>query len=107
MLIHDRWELVPLRIPTGWDVRWNGVEARRLPSGEFEVNDSQDLFWAVRMHPRELHVDGGYYETDAGGVFRICVLDPDWDHVADTYETFVFDDFVAKLEQRLLDVIQR
>ena len=50
--IHDRWELVPLRIPTGWHVRWNGIEARRLSDGRFEVNDSQDLFWATREHGR-------------------------------------------------------
>lgn len=99
--IRDTWELIPLRIPTGWSVRWNGVEARRLSSGEFEINDSEDLFWAVREQGgREITLDGGYYD----GVFKIHVLEPDWDHVTDTYETHVFDDFVWKLEIRLVAI---
>ena len=36
--------------------------------------------------------------------FRIRVLEPDWDHVTDDYETPVFDDFVWKLEIRLIAI---
>ena len=43
---------------------------------------------------------GGYYD----GVFKVHVLEPDWDHVTDVYETFVFDDFVWKLEIRLVAI---
>lgn len=101
--VHREWQLVPLRIPTGWHVRWNGIDARRLDDGTFEVNDSQDLFWAVREHKgTEITVDAGYYGEEHG--FRIDVLEPDWDHVTASYSTHLFDDFISRLERFLLEL---
>ena len=113
--IKDKWSLVPLRIPGGWAVKHNGIDARWIETGELEMNDSQDLFWAVKLPPpngepyasdptsrwREIHVDAGWYVDR----FRIDVLDPDWDHVSASYDTFVPDDFVFRLEACLLAIV--
>lgn len=101
-LIREKWDLIPLRVPTGWSIRWNSIVARRLSTGEYEINDSQDLFSAV--HDRKVTLDGGYYGDDG---FRICVLEPDWDNVTDKYTTVFFDDFVWKLELRLIEIANR
>lgn len=101
--------LLPLRIPHGWAIFYNTLEARRLPDGRFEANDSEDLFWArttpdpwlkevaadddVRV--QELHLDVGWY---SGAGFRICLLAPDWDHVHSRYTTTDLEDLVATLE---------
>lgn len=109
--IGTTWSLVPLRIPGGWAVHHNGIDARRLPSGHIEVNDSEDLFWAQKLPPpdskvystdpsspwRQIHVDAGWYRDR----FRIVLLDPDWEHVRHSYETDAFEDFVRRLEEWL------
>jgi hypothetical protein len=109
-----KWELVPLRVPTGWAVRWNTIMARATGSGELEFNDSEDLFWAVKLPApdskeyspdptsrwREIHVDGGWYRDH----FRVVMLDPDWDHVARSYETDSAEEFVRTLEEWLLQI---
>lgn len=114
-VIDSKWSIVPLRIPTGWAVRWNTIEARRLSSGEIEFNDSEDLFWAVKLPPpdtheyskdpaspwREIAIDAGWYRNQ----FKIVVLDPDWDNVRDTYRTESAEDFVNRLELWLLEVV--
>lgn len=104
--IGPTWSLLPLRVPTGWAIRWNTLSARRLDTGELELNDSEDLVWAVKLPRsdtqtyeldpsspwRELHVDAGWYRDH----FRLALLDPDWDHahrhrcadVADLVRTF-------------------
>jgi hypothetical protein len=105
------WTLIPLRIPTGWSVRWNGLEARRLATGEVEINDSQDLLWVTKLPPpregyssdrgspwRELHLDAGWY----GDRFRVVVLDPDWDHVSARFETADPAELVRRIEEWLI-----
>lgn len=113
--IGSKWSLVPLCIPGGWAVRHNGVDARRLPSGEIESNDSEDLFWAVKLPPpdtyvystdktsrwREMKVDAGWYRDH----FRIVMLDPDWDHVRRTYSTVSFEQFIEQLEAWLVQIL--
>lgn len=113
-MVTPAWSLIPLRIPTGWAVRHNGVEARRVSPTEIEFNDSQDIFWAVKLPPpdgkpystkpdspwREVHVDAGWYDDH----FRIVMLDPDWDHVRYRYTTGFPDDFIDQLEQWLLAI---
>ncbi len=108
------WSLVPLCIPTGWGIRWNGIDARVLPSGQVECNDSQDLFWAIKLPPpdtfvyskdptspwREIAVDAGWYRD----CFRIVMLDPDWDHVRRSYETASLEDFITRIETWLLEI---
>ena len=47
----EDWSLVPLRVPAGWHVVHNALEARRLPDGRIEANDSQDLYWAHTAPP--------------------------------------------------------
>jgi hypothetical protein len=112
--LDDAWALIPLRIPTGWAIRWNAIMARRLPSGLYAVNDSEDLFWATRNPPpdtetfdtnpesrwREIQVDAGWYRTH----FRIDMLDPDWDNVRQSYSTAALDDFVTTLEAWLRSI---
>jgi hypothetical protein len=113
--IGPKWSIVPLRIPTGWAIRWNTIEARKLTSGEFEFNDSEDLFWAVKLPPpdnqpystdptspwRKIAIDAGWYRDH----FKIVVLDPDWDHVQDVYRTPSVEDFITRLELWLLEVV--
>jgi hypothetical protein len=112
--IGSKWSLVPLCIPTGWAVRWNGIDARALPSGQFECNDSEDLFWAVKLPPpdthvystdptstwREIAIDAGWYRDH----FRIVMLDPDWEHVRRSYSTASFEEFIAQLEKWMLEI---
>jgi hypothetical protein len=112
--IDSKWNLVPLRIPTGWGVRHNGISARKLPTGEIEFNDSEDLFWAVKLPPpdtyeysmdptspwRKIALDAGWYRDH----FKIVVLDPDWDHVRDVYRTKSAEDLVLRLESWLVEV---
>lgn len=112
--IGPAWALVPLRIPTGWAIRWNSITARARPSGQIEANDSEDLFWAVKLPPnaangyetdptspwREIHVDAGWYRDR----FRIVMLDPDWDHVRHRYETRDLEAFVRALEDWLQQI---
>lgn len=113
--IGPKWSLVPLCIPGGWSVRWNTIDARRLPSGEVESNDSEDLFWAVKLPApdtqeydkdsasrwREIHVDAGWYRDR----FRIVMLDPDWENVRRSYSTASFEEFVTRLEAWLLEIV--
>lgn len=108
------WALVPLRIPTGWSVRWNGFDARRLASGQVVFSDSEDLLWLTTLPPpggapgstdpasrwREQHLDLGWYRDH----FRLVHLDPDWDHVAHTFETVDPEALLARLERWLLRV---
>ena len=115
--IGPKWELVPLRIPGGWGVRHNGIDARRLTSGLIESNDSEDLFWAVKLPPpdklvydkdpaspwREIAVDAGWYRDH----FRIVMLDPDWDNVHRTFRTPSFEEFVLRLETWLFEIGSR
>lgn len=113
--IGPKWELVPLRIPGGWGVRHNGIDARRLPSGRIECNDSEDLFWAVKLPPsdkqvydkdpaspwREMALDAGWYRDH----FRIVMLDPDWDNIRRSFRTPSFEEFVLRLETWLLEIV--
>ncbi|MDI1482713.1 hypothetical protein [Polyangium sp. y55x31] len=108
------WSLLPLKIPTGWAIRSNTIIARKLPSGEVQTNDSEDLFWAVKLPSpsthvystdpasqwREIHVDAGWYRDH----FRIVVLDPDWDHVRHTFSTASLEEFLHRLEAWLLEI---
>lgn len=114
-VIGPKWTIVPLRIPTGWAIRWNTIDARQLSSGEIEFNDSEDLFWAVKLPPpdtheyskdptspwREMTIDAGWYRDH----FKIVVLDPDWDHVVATYRTTSVEDFLERLERWLMEVV--
>ncbi|MFC5184565.1 hypothetical protein [Actinomadura harenae] len=108
----EQWSLIPLRVPPGWTVVHNALEARRLPDGRIEVNDSEDLYWARTAPPpwipaedlagsddlraREIGVDVGWYRAHG---FRVVVLDPDWDHVRASHSTFDIEDLVAVLER--------
>src|SRR5262245_3038272 len=104
-------ENIPLRIPTGWSVRWNGFDAQRLPGGELDISDSQDILWLTKLPPpngeyekdkaspwREIHLDMGWYNS----TFRIVLLDPDWEHVARSFETDDLEVLVAVIERWLL-----
>jgi len=113
--VGPKWQLIPLRIPTGWAIHWNTIDARALPSGKVELNDSEDLFWAVKLPPpdtraystdptspwREIHVDAGWYRD----CFRIVMLDPDWDHVRRSYSTASAEDFIDRLEKWLMAIV--
>jgi uncharacterized protein YbdZ (MbtH family) len=105
------WELLPLRVPAGWNVIYNELSARRLPDGRVEVNDSEDLYWARTAPPpwltgqevaekgglwaREIDVDAGWYRSG----FRVVVLDPDWDHQRASHTTSDLGEFIATLEE--------
>ncbi|MFY0532329.1 hypothetical protein [Nannocystis pusilla] len=111
-LVGPDWQLIPLRIPAGWAVRQNGLDARRLPDGSLEINDSEDLLWLVKLPPpdgeyrpgadspgRELHLDAGFYRT----AYRVDLLDPDWDHVLASFATESFTELLACIEKWLMD----
>ncbi len=107
-LVGPAWELLPLRIPTGWGVRWNGLMARRLADGRLEVSDSEDLLWLVTLPPsrgvyesgpggawRELSLDAGWYRN----TFRVVLLDPDWDHVLASFSTPRISELLVCIEK--------
>lgn len=112
-----QWTLVPLRIPTGWGIRWNTLVGRTLESGETEVNDSEDLFWAVKLprpdswvHDtdptspwREIQVDVGWYRDH----FRIVMLDPSRENVRHSYTTVDVVDLVDTLESWLEQIASK
>ncbi|MEU0804145.1 hypothetical protein [Streptomyces sp. NPDC005970] len=110
-VVSGDWGLIPLRVPAGWNVIHNALEARRLPDGRVEANDSQDLYWARTAPPpwltaeevadtgglraRQINIDAGWYD---GYGFRVAVLDPDWDHERASFTTADLDAFVTTLE---------
>jgi hypothetical protein len=110
-LVGPNWELVPLRIPGGWAVRHNGLDARRLADGRLDANDSEDLLWLVKLPPpdgaayrpgaqspwREIHLDAGFYRTE----YRVVLLDPDWDHILASFSTADLAELVACIEKWL------
>lgn len=111
-LVGPTWTLIPLRVPTGWGVRWNGLSARRLPDGQIEANDSEDLLWLVKLPPvgrdhdadprspwREIHLDAGFYRD----TYRVVVLDPDWEHILASYSTPSLAALVACVEKWLFE----
>lgn len=102
--ISDTWGLVPLRVSTGWTVQWNTWHVRRLPSGLFETNDSEDLAWIQKLKPtwveddddfRTMAVDVGWYRD----TFRAVVLDPGWDNIYAKLETTDLTEVVATVEK--------
>lgn len=109
-----RWRLLPLRIPGGWAVHQHGIDARLLPSGEVETNDSEDLFWARKLPPpnteryevepdhvwRKIQVDVGWYRDH----YRMVMLDPDWDHVSHRFTTTSLEEIVVALERWLVEI---
>lgn len=111
-LVGPAWQLLPLRIPGGWGVRHNGLDARRLDDGRLEVNDSEDLLWLVKLPPiggayrpgpdspwRELHLDAGFYRTG----YRVVLLDPDWDHILASFSTESLGELIACIEKWLMN----
>ncbi|MGP3990837.1 hypothetical protein [Streptomyces sp. 3N207] len=109
--VSEDWDLLPLRVPAGWNVIYNTLEARRLPDGRVQAYDSEDLYWARTaptpwrtaeevaeeggLRAREINIDAGWYD---GAGFRVVVLDPDWDHERASYTTPDLDEFVGTLE---------
>ncbi|NLU68898.1 hypothetical protein [Streptomyces sp. HNM0574] len=112
--VSDDWNAIPLRVPAGWNVIHNALDARRLPDGRVEVNDSEDLYWARTaprpwltaeqlaedreigsLRAREINIDVGWY---AGAGFRVVVLDPGWDDERASRTTPHLDELVATLE---------
>ncbi|MGP3979040.1 hypothetical protein ACTWQF_34535 [Streptomyces sp. 8N114] len=95
--VSEEEELLPLRVPAGWNVIYNTLHARRLPDGRVETYDSEDLYWARTVAPpcltaqkvaeegelwaREINIDAGWYNH----FYRVVVLDPDWDHQRASY----------------------
>ncbi|MER8091232.1 hypothetical protein ABTZ57_40910 [Streptomyces sp. NPDC094048] len=118
--ISEDWDLLPLRVPAGWNVIYNELSARRLPDGRVEANDSEDLYWARTAQPpwlteqevaeqgglraREINIDAGWY---GGCGFRVVVLDPDWHHERASYTTSDLGEFVATLERWMRIITQR
>ncbi|MEU5306035.1 hypothetical protein ACH4YO_39565 [Streptomyces noursei] len=118
--VFEDWGLLPLRVPAGWHVIHNALEARRLPDGRVQANDSQDLYWARTAPPpwltgqevaekgglraREINIDAGWYD---GYGFRVVVLDPDWEHERASHTTSDLDDFVTTLEGWMRMITQR
>jgi len=110
----ERWLLFPLRIPGGWAVRHNGLDAEVDEHGQvLRVNDSEDLLWLVKLPPpdtqryetapesrwREIHLDAGWYRDR----FRVVLLDPDWDHVRKSAETSDVQELIRIVEAWLVD----
>ncbi|MBB4931670.1 hypothetical protein F4561_002490 [Lipingzhangella halophila] len=100
--ITEFWTTVPLRIPAGWTVHRNIFAARRLPSGRYEAEDSEDLFWAttrlsVEAAGEEVHLDAGWYRTH----FRLVVFVHGWDDIRQDHWTADLGDFVTTLESWL------
>ncbi|MFD1536230.1 hypothetical protein [Nonomuraea guangzhouensis] len=118
--VSEDWGLLPLRVPAGWNVIYNALEARRLPDGRVEANDSEDLYWARTAPPpwlteqevtekdglraREINIDAGWYN---GYGLHVVVLDPDWDHERASYTMSDLDKFVATLEEWMRMITQR
>ncbi|GAB1689042.1 hypothetical protein [Krasilnikovia sp. M28-CT-15] len=124
-ILTEEWTTVPLRIPSGWEVRHNGLVARRLSSGECEFSDSEDLLWLVKSPPpdgkpyetdpespwRKLQVDLGCYGSNGEGAiigtpswdgcYRLSLLDPDWDHQTATWTSKDIYEAIATLERWL------
>lgn len=62
--VSEEWGLLPLRVPAGWNVICNALDARRLPDGRVEVNDSEDLYWARTAAPPWLTAQDGAEKGD-------------------------------------------
>ncbi|MDA2809473.1 hypothetical protein O4J56_02375 [Nocardiopsis sp. RSe5-2] len=99
--ITERWTWIPLRIPSWWTIHQNSVDARRLPSGRYEVNDSEDLFWASRPtapdEEERIHLDAGWYRT----LFRLVFFAHTFDDLGIGHETDDLEEFIATLESWL------
>ncbi|AFY34651.1 hypothetical protein [Calothrix sp. PCC 7507] len=102
-------ELVSLRIPTGWIVRWNiffDVEPV-IENGKIidNYNDSEDLLWLQsyipedkKEHWQEWHIDLGWYHNEA---FRLVLFEHDRDHVIKTFESQSIGDIQEKINEWL------
>ncbi|MEY7971323.1 hypothetical protein AB8O38_04900 [Saccharomonospora xinjiangensis] len=99
--IGEDWAPIPLRVPAEWTVHKNAIVARRLPSGRYEVNDSEDLFWASKRPPagerEDIHLDAAWY----GSRFRLVVFVRDWDHIRRDLSTTDLGEFITTLESWL------
>ncbi|WP_143658283.1 hypothetical protein [Embleya scabrispora] len=112
--------MIPLRVPAGWNVIYNGVSARRLSDGRIEANDSEDLYWARTAPPpwrtagevaamngletREINMDAGWY---GGQGFRVVVLDPGWEQIRASHTTPDLHEFIATLEAWMSLITER
>ena len=79
---------MPLRIPTGWSVRWNGFFEAEHPS----CVESQDLLWVEQVdsstgQARGPFVDLGWYGGRDDGKFRLVMLDGDWSRELARFES--------------------
>ncbi|WP_026410821.1 hypothetical protein [Actinomadura oligospora] len=117
--VSEEWSLIPLRVPPGWNVIYNTLMACRLADGRIEVNDSEDLYWARTTPPpwftaeelaesddlraREFNLDIGWYGAYG---FRVVLLDPGWDDIRASHNTFDVDDLVAVTERWMRMVSQ-
>jgi hypothetical protein len=80
--------LMPLRIPTCWAVRWNGF----FEHEDEDCVESEDLLWLERIDPKTgastgPFIDLGWYGSREGGVFRLVLMQDDWDHEVKRFES--------------------
>jgi hypothetical protein len=91
------FELVPLKIPTGWTVRFNSfleVEPT-IENGVFVNGDlfDEDLLWIERVVPEDRTwpkwvLDLGWYPSeDITGNYQLTLLLGDWEHISKIYTT--------------------
>lgn len=93
---------MPLRIPTGFCVRWNALFEAEHPS----VDESEDLLWlqevdAATGDARTRFIDLGWYGNRASGTFRLAMLDGDWSKELRRFESTDRASVVAELERWL------
>jgi hypothetical protein len=95
--------VMPLRIPTGWAVRYNGFFEAENPG----LLESQDLLWLEQVDSSTgvctgLFVDLGWYGSREEGTFRLLLLKDDWDHILERFESRDRLAIVHELERWLL-----
>ncbi len=94
---------MPLRIPTGWSVRWNGFFEAEDP----RCTESEDLLWLNQIDASTgastgSFIDLGWYGTREEGTFRLVLLEGDWDHELNRFESRDRLAVVQELERWLL-----
>ena len=96
------YELQPLRIQTGWMVRWNNFTEYDMavhgPEDAFELHE--DLLQLFHEKAR-LTIDLGWYPSydPEGHYLLLLVRDCDWDRPLETVETRSKAEVIARIEK--------
>ena len=105
-------ELQPLRLPGGWEVRWNSffdIEPDALSRDRFLMLFDEDML-LLRSNDGRIIIDLGWYGEQDDGRYRLDATpcsesgDQDWRNLLRTFSSRSKAEIVATLEQWVLDL---